>query len=165
MTMPRSVLLVGAAVVALVVATVAVVLLTNGRDSAQFAADTPEGALQRYLSAFDEGDLAAAYEYFSSDVTDEMSFEAYEATVRMYDPGTTDRTRRALFDGRLGDGDAVRLALTVEEIYGEGLSASSNQYHREVRMVRQSDGWRIDEPLVWLEPGPIEAAPPADEER
>jgi hypothetical protein len=88
-----------------------------------------------------------------------MDREAYERTVAMYDPGIGgDPTRRALFDGRLGEGDSIRLQVTVEEIYGDGLSASSNRYQREVRMVRENGGWRIDEPLVWLEPSPVEPA-------
>ncbi len=152
-------LLIGGGIVTLVIITVAVVVLAGDRTAVDFAEDTPEGALQRYLRAFDDGDLEAAYAYFSADVRADMDREAYERTVAMYAPGIgVDRTRRALFDGRLGEGDSIRLQVTVEEIYGDGLSASSNRYQREVRMVRENGGWRIDEPLVWLEPSPVEPA-------
>lgn len=160
MSGPRSLLAIGGGVVALVIITVAVVLLAGERGSEEFGEDTPEGSLQRYLAAFDDGDLDTAYSYFSSRVRAEMNREAYERTVVMYDPGLgTERTRRALFDGRQGEGDSLRLQVTVEEVYGDGLNASSNRYEREVRMVRDAGGWRIDEPLVWLEPSPIQAAP------
>ena len=158
--MPRSLLLIAGGVAALVIVTIVTVLLAGDRGAVEFDEDAPEGALQRYLAAFDEGDLDSAYGYFSSDVRAHMDRDAYERTVRMYDPGIdTQRTRRALLDGRLGEGDSIRLMITVEERYGEGLGASSNQYQREVRMVREAGAWRIDEPLVWLEPAPIEAAP------
>ena len=155
----RSPLLIGGGVVALVIITVVVVFLAGDRTAVDFAEDTPEGALQRYLRAFDDGDLDAAYAYFSADVRADMDRDAYERTVAMYHPGIgVDRTRRALFDGRLGEGDSLRLKVTVEEIYGDGLGASSNRYQREVRMVREDGGWRVDEPLVWLEPSFVEPA-------
>ena len=76
-----------------------VVFLAGDRTAVDFAEDTPEGALQRYLRAFDDGDLDAAYAYFSADVRADMDRDAYERTVAMYHPGIgVDRTRRALFD-------------------------------------------------------------------
>lgn len=153
----RSPLLIGAGVVALVVITVIVVLFADDRETVEFGEDTPEGALQRYLAAFDEGDLEKAHAYFSNDVRDQMSLEEYERTVDAFGHGYgSERVRRALFDGRSGDGDSVRVELTVEELSGEGLGASTHRYPVEIRMVREDDAWRIDEPLVWLEPAPID---------
>ena len=51
----RAPLLIGGGVVALVIITVVVVFLAGDRTAVDFAEDTPEGALQRYLRAFDDG--------------------------------------------------------------------------------------------------------------
>jgi hypothetical protein len=157
--LPRSLVLIAAGVLALVVITVVVVLISGNRQSAEFADGTPEAVLQDYLAAVEDGDLDAAYAYFSTDVRTQMDRDSFVNTVAMYDQGGADRRRRALFEGRLGEGDSVRLVVTVEELYGEGLNTSTNRYEREVRMIHQPEGWRIDEPLVWLEPAPIQAAP------
>ena len=142
---------------AIVIIAVVVVLLAGDRESVEFGEDTPEGALQRYLAAFDEGDLAAAHAFFSDGVRDQMDLDAFERAVSGQEGDFgTERTRRVLFDARSGDGDSVRLQLTVEEFTGEGLGASSYRYQVEIPMVREGDAWRIDEPLVWLNPAPLE---------
>lgn len=157
MSSNRSLLAIGGGVVAIVIIAVVVVLLAGDRESVEFGEDTPEGALQRYLAVFDEGDLTAAHAYFSDGVRDQMDLDAFERAVSAQEGGFgAERTRRALFDGRSGDGDSVRLQLTVEEFTGEGLGASSYRYQVEIPMVREGDAWRIDEPLVWLNPAPLE---------
>lgn len=157
MSSNRSLFLISGGVLALAIIAIVVVLLAGDRESVEFGEDTPEGALQRYLAAFDEGDLAAAHAYFSSEVRDQMDLEAFERAVSAMDGGFgSERTRRALFDGRSGEGETVRLELTVEEFTGQGLGASSYRYQVEVPMVREEEAWRIDLPLVWLNPAPLE---------
>lgn len=159
MSSNRSLLFIGGGVVALVIIAIVVVLLAGDRETAEFGEDTPEGALQRYLTAFDDGDLAVAHTYFSSDVREQMDLQEFERAVNAQGGYGTERTRRALFDGRSGEGNRVRLELTVEEFTGEGLGASTYRYQREIPMVREGDAWRIDEPLVWLDPAPLEPHP------
>jgi hypothetical protein len=157
MSSNRSLLLIGAGVLALAALAVAVVLLSGDRDPVEFPADSPEGALQRYLAAFDDGDLETAYAFFSSGVRAAMALDEWERTVDMFGGGMPDdRVRRAIFDGRSGEGNSVEVRVTIEEIFGEGLTTSTSRYQSQIRMVREADGWRIDEPLVWLEPAPIE---------
>ena len=152
----RSLLLIAAAVLALVVLTVAVVLVAGNRAPTQYPPDSPEAALQGYLAAFEADDVEAAHAYFSAPVRERMDLEAYERAIdeghRMYPP---DSSRSVLFDRRSGEGDSVRLHLTVEEFYGEGLNGTTNRSPREIRLVREDGAWRIDEPLVWLDPAPI----------
>jgi hypothetical protein len=152
----RSLFLIGGGIVALSIVAVLVVLLAGDRESVEFADDTPEAALQRYLAAFDEGDLGAAHAYFSDDVRDQMDLAAFQRAVNAERGFSNEGTRRALFDGRTGEGDSVRLELTIEEFTGQGLGASSYRYQAEVPMVRDGDAWRIDAPLVWLNPAPLE---------
>jgi hypothetical protein len=47
------------------------------------------------------------------------------------------------------------MRLTVEEFYGEDIGGGSYRSERQVRIVRESDGWHIDELLVWLDPAPF----------
>lgn len=152
----RSLLIIAGGVVLLVVLTVAAVLLAGNRAATDYPADSAEGTLQRYLAAYEDGDAAAAHAFFSSDVRERMDLDAYERAIDesrgMYAP---DISRRVLFDRRTGEGDTARLQLTIEEFYGDGLDGSTMRSSREVRLVREDGAWRIDEPLVWLDPAPI----------
>lgn len=152
----RSLIYIGLGVVALTVVTIAAVLLAGDREPAEFAADSPEAALQRYLTAYEDGDLEAAHEYFSSDVRGQMDLEAYQRAVDSWGFGPAEENRSVLFDRVSGTGDRVELHLIVEEFYGEGLSGETYRSPRDVRLVREDGGWRIDQALVWLDPAPIE---------
>jgi hypothetical protein len=153
----RGLLLVGVAVLALVVVTIAVVLLAP-RATTEFPPDSPEAALQGYLRAFDEGDYEAAYAFFSDEIRNDLSLDDYERQIQLYGlPYGEIGSRRVLFDRSSGSGDRIRVHLTVEEFHGGGGLGGGSTYRsaREIWMVRQADGWRIDEPLVWLDPVPL----------
>jgi hypothetical protein len=152
-------MLIALGVVALVAVTVTVVVLAGGREAAEYPPDSPEGALQRYLAAFDEADYETAYTFFSDEVRGEMDLDQYESTVRSYGTFSGQPSRRVLFDRTSGEGDRIRVHLTVEEFYGGGGLGGGDTYRspREVLMVREDGAWRIDEPLVWLDPAPLPA--------
>lgn len=151
----RSLIYVAVAIVLLAVITIAVVLLAGDRQTAQFDADSPEAALQRYLTAYEEGDLEAAHAYFSADVRERMDLDAYQRAVDSWGIGF-EPDRSVLFDSSSGSGDRVELHLIVEEFAGDGLSGDTYRSPRDVRLVREDGEWRIDEPLVWLDPAPFE---------
>lgn len=157
----RSLLLIAGAVVALAVVTILVVLLVGRDRTATYGADTPEGTVQRYLAAFESGDLEAAHGFFSARVTTGMDLDAYRRNVDMYGEGYGNprASSRVLFERTTGGADAVTVELTVEEFSGDGLNGSTYRSSREVRLVRESGAWRIDEPLVWLDPAPIPDMP------
>jgi hypothetical protein len=156
MTTTRTLLLIGAAIVALMAITIVVVVAAGGRTVQQYPADTPEGTMQRYLTAFDDGDYEAAYAYFSDDVHATMTLDDFETAIDNYGSyfGEGSPARQVSFDRVTGDEDRVQVHLVVEEFSGEGLTGNSYRSEREIRLVRQSDGWRIDESLVWLDPAP-----------
>lgn len=156
MSSNRSLFLIGGGIAGLSIVAVLVVMLAGDRESAEFADDTPEAALQGYLAAFDEGDLEAAHAYFSDEVRDQMDLAAFQRAVNAERGFSNEGTRRALFDGRSGEGDSVRLEMTVEQFSGQGLGASSYRYQAEVPMVREGGAWRIDAPILWIDPAPIE---------
>ncbi len=150
----RPLLFIGAGILALVIVSVAVVLLAGRGASTQFPADSPEGAFQRYLAAHEDRDYEAAYEYFSEHVGEQMSMEEYRQNAQMYSggPGFGDTTQRVLFQDTEGDGDRVQLNLVVEYFYGDGMGGGSDRYPLQVTMIREDGEWRLDDPLIGIEP-------------
>jgi hypothetical protein len=153
----RTLLLIGAGILALVVVAAAVVLLLGSREPTTFPADSPEGAVQRHLAAFEDGDFETAYSFFSSDVQADLDLETYERTAREYGGYLGGTSRRVLFDRTDLDGDVARVHLTVEEYYGGGPFGGGDTYRstREIRLIREGGSWKIDDPLMGLEPAPF----------
>jgi hypothetical protein len=157
----RTLLLIGAGILALVVVAAAVVLLLGSREPTSFPADSPEGVVQRHLAAFEDGDFEAAHVFFSSDVQASMDLETYERTAREYGGYQGDTSRRILFDRTDLDGDVARVHLTVEEYYGGGPFGGGETYRseREIGLVREDGSWKIDDLLIGLEPAPFPVEP------
>jgi len=153
----RPLIYIGLGVVALTIITILVVLLAGDREAAEFTADSPEGTLQRYLAAYEGGDLEAAHAFFSADVRGRMDIDAYQRAADSWGAGIgIGGSRRVLFDSTRGAGDRIELHLIVEEFYGDGLSGDTYRSPRDVRVVREGGEWRIDQPLIWLDPAPLE---------
>jgi hypothetical protein len=155
MSSNRSLLYVAAGIIALVALAVAVVLLAGDRKPQEFPADSPEAALQDYLAAWDGRDIPAAYGYFSERVRSTTSLEQYQLAAddfARYQMPPNGPNRRVLIDDVTGSVDRVVVQLTVEDRYGDGLNNDVQRSRRSVRLVRDPDGWRIDEPLVSLDP-------------
>ncbi len=152
----RTLLAIGAAVIGLVIITVAVVLVAGSRGPVTYPADSPEAVLQAYLTAVEDGDIAGAHARFSTEVRERMDLAAFEAALEDHVRYAPQSSRRVLFDRRSGEGDHVRLRLVIEEFYGDGLEGSTNRTPREIRLVREEGTWRIDEPLAWLDPAALE---------
>jgi len=161
MSSNRSLLIIAAAILALVVLAVAVVLLAGDRKPQQFAADSPEAALQAYLAAWDDRDIEAAYGYLSTRIKGTTSFQEYRRAAEdfaTYGMPPNGPDRHVFIDDVTGGGDHVVVQLTVEERYGDGMT-DVQRSTRSVQMVkdavsREVNRWRIDEPLVWLDPMP-----------
>jgi len=153
MSSNRSILLIGAGILALVVLSVVVVLVVR-RGPPSFPAGSPQAAMAGYLTAWDDNDIEAAYGFLSDSVRQQVSLADYQQAVDQY--GSFNQPNHQVTIDRVdGSGKSVTLQLTVEEFYGDGLSASASRSPRSVRMVHQGDGWKIDEQLVWLDPGPF----------
>jgi len=153
MTANRSLLAIGAGVIALVVVTMAVVLLTDD-GSAAFPSDAPEAALQAYIGALERGDADGAYRAFSSQVRSTVSRDAFAREVDLRASGSERPDTRYLVSATHVEGDTARVTITVEEFYADGLGGSTNRYDHEIHLVREDGAWYIAEPLVWLEPAP-----------
>ena len=154
----RHLAIVAAAVIGLVVLTVAAVLLSADDSGDELEPGSPQAVLRDYLAALDDGDLTAAYALFSERIRERWAVEDFERDAEMLEPhgpmAGGGPSRRVLFDRVETTGDRSVVHLTVEEFWRDGLSGSTYQYQREIRMVREVGDWRIDERLVWLEPAP-----------
>ena len=135
------------------VSVLAVVVLAVAGEGApsEFPADSPEAALQGYLTAFENGDYPAAYAYFSTAAQATVSLEQFEQAATDY--GAPQESRRVTYDRTEGSGDEVTLHVTVETSSSGGLSSNRYGYQSVVPMVREAGAWRIDEALVFLDQG------------
>lgn len=150
----RSLLYIGAGILALLVISVVIVLAIGRTATPDYPADSPEGTLQRYFAAFEEGDYEAAYEYFSERVKEQMSVDDFRRSIDMYQGATG--AQRVLFQGTSGEGDRVRVELVVEYFYDDGFGGGSSSQPRDVSMVREDGEWRIDDALAGLEPAMLD---------
>jgi len=156
-TSDRSLVFIGVGVATLVLAAAAAVLLLGTREATDFDIDTPEGVVQRHLAAYEDGDYDAAWALFSSDVQSTMPLEEYRRAARDFGSYSDLGSRRILFDATEIDGDRARVRLTVEEYYEGGPFGGGDTFRssREITLVREAGDWRIDDPLIGLEPGPF----------
>ena len=139
--------------------TVLIVVLAGQRAPVEYAPDTPEAAVQAYLRAWAEGDPAAAYSWLSKEAQKQLAFDAYRPIfeeVQGYTEGPDSARRSVFISGTRVNGDRVTVNLTVEETYGEGLSLNTYRSSRSVVVVREGTSWRFVDPLVWLDPAPVE---------
>lgn len=151
----RSLLAIGGGIVVIVVVAVIAVVLLGSRGAPSFSADTPEGVVQRHLTAVEGEDYETAWGYLSAAVRSDLSLDEYRRAARDYGSYGTE-SRRVLFDRSEIDGDRARVWLTVEEYYDGGPFGGANTYRstREVALVREGGEWRIDDPIIGLEPMP-----------
>lgn len=150
-----SLLAIGGGIAVLVVVAVVAVVLLGSREAPAFSADTPEGVVQRHLAAVEEEDYETAWGYLSGDVQSDLSVDEYRRAARDYGYYGS-QSRRVLFDRSEVEGERARVWLTVEEYYDGGPFGGGDTYRstREIALVREGGEWRIDDPLIGLEPMP-----------
>lgn len=142
----RRLVLVGVGIVAVVLIAFAVVAVIGGRP-AQYAAGTPEAAYQSFLQASDAGDTETAYAALSPRVRELWTYDEYAAQAPMY--RNTGERQNVYIDRALVEGDRATLFLTVEHVYGEGLTAGRwTEEGVTVRLVRDAGTWYVDAPLA-----------------
>ena len=154
MSSNRSLLAIVAGVLTLVAVTVVVVLVAGEPKPQEFPPDSAEAAVQDYLGAWDDRDTEAAYGFFSERVRASTRLGDYQRAADdflAYGMPPNGPDRRVSIGDATDEGDQKVVPVTVEELYGDGLNQSVNRSTRFVQMVRDPDGWRIDEPLVWLD--------------
>ena len=151
---PRSVLLIGAAIVALVVVALIVAVALPNRPT-DYAAGSPEATFQDFYEAWEAGDVEAAYGHLSSTVKAELSLAEYRRMDADWS-WQRDQGRRLVLLSVDLTGERATLHVRVDEFYQGGLSGQRSSYERSVRLVRELGTWLIDEPLLGIEPVPYQ---------
>lgn len=147
--LPRSMLLVGAAIGTLIVIAMIVVLVIPDRP-ATYAPGTPEAAFQSFYSAWEDGDTDAAYEALSAGVTADLDRNAYRR-MDAEQAWQRDQDRRLVLLGVDVTGERAVLRVRVDEFAGGGIGGGRYSFERSVLLVREDGTWRIGEPLVGIE--------------
>ena len=146
----RWLVVLGAAVTAIVVASVAVAVLF-GDDEQTFPEGTPEAAVQTYLRAVRDRDAATASASFTAELRDRCEAEQLRRSY-CYGRG---------FGARIRDsherGDLVEVDVRISEPGDGGPFGGDGYHHDHVVVLTRVDGtWLISEP-----PWPVEYCPPA----
>jgi hypothetical protein len=146
---PRAVLVVGGAIVALI-ALALVVVLAVPKGPTAYDPGSPEAAFQAFYQAFEAGDVEGAYGLLASDVTDQLSLVVYR---RLDSEQAWQRSedRRVVLLSSDRTGDRTNLRLRIDQFSGGGLGSNRSSYERTVRLVLEDGAWRIDEPIVGIE--------------
>lgn len=139
--------IVGFAVLALILAA------TATRPATKFAADTPEGAVQAYLAAWDARDIDLAYASFSERVHGRLTVDQYRTVARDYQYRGSGERRVVLLGTNL-HGDRASLDLRIDELGGVGIFGAQSVWSRPIAvdLVREHGAWRLDTALADLEP-------------
>lgn len=146
---PRSVLLAGVAIAALIVIAL-IVAVGFPRQPTQYAAGSPEAAFQDFFDAWQTGDIEAAYGMLSTNVTADLSLSEYRR-LDAEQSWQRDQGRRLVLTGVDLAGDRAVLHVRVDQFSGGGLVGDRYSFERSVRLAQEKGVWRIDEPLVGIE--------------
>ena len=146
---PRAVLVVGGAIVALI-ALAMVVVLAVPKGPTAYDPGSPEAAFQAFYQAFEAGDVEGGYGLLASSVTDQMTLAQYRRldSEQGWQRG---EDRRVVLLGSDRTGDRANLRLRIDQFSGGGLGSNRYSYERTIRLVREDGAWRIDEPIVGIE--------------
>ncbi len=145
-------LLVFAVVALLIVVAVLVLVVIRPRSAQTYAEDSPEGTIQRYLRALEEGDSETAYSFFSSEVQRDFPLQEFEDGLPRPEFGVEDGRRSVRVAGVETRGDTATLLLEVDEYVDLVPLSPEYQSELEVTLTHENGAWKIDEPLYGLSP-------------
>lgn len=158
----RTVTVLGGVILGVALAGLLIVLLT-GRPAATYPADSPEAALQGYLTAWEARDLDTAYAAFSDRIRGSATLDEYRRMDAEYG-WARNSDRRVVLAGSRVNGDRATLDLRIDEFSSGGLLGGGDAWssERSVLLVRDGGHWHVDELLIGLEPMAVEKLPPAE---
>ena len=132
----------GAIAVALVAAVALIV--TDGRPQA-YPPDSPEAVLQRYLDAWDQGDVDRAWSALSTRAQSLLRYATFQSSQAWLGD---EAIRVWIGESRIDEPDRVVLELTVERSSDGPLGPTRDRLQRRITLVREGDTWLIDTTLT-----------------
>ncbi len=146
---PRAVLVVVGAVVALI-ALALVLVLAVPKGPTTYDPGTPEAAFQAFFQAYEAGDVDGAHALLSSSVKQQLSLAEYRRLDAEHG-WQRDEDRRVVLLRTDTTGDRASLHLRIDQFSGVSLGATRYSQERTIRLVREHGAWLIDDPIVGVE--------------
>jgi hypothetical protein len=151
----RSVLVIGGFMLVLIALAVVAVLALDAGKPATYPPGSPEAAFQEYYQAFQKGDTRAAYSAFTKRVQERMSYDNYSLNVTQFG-GPTGQDTLVRVERVDRQAERAELYLSVEYVSGSGININRYSEERRVSIIQEDGVWKIDEPLVGVDPGYFE---------
>jgi hypothetical protein len=107
---------------ALALIAVVLVVFTQGKNVTLLAADTPQGAVQLYLIALEDGDYQRGYTYLSPNVPGTMSYDDWLSQNQNRPAGQTGW--RATLGKTVQNGSYATVEVMIETSYPGGIMSS-----------------------------------------
>jgi hypothetical protein len=150
----------GVVILAIIVASVAVALLSRPQAQTLLPADTPSGTVQGYLLAVEAGETRQAYGYLSTDLQTKCNYDFFRDNTRGVMGSVPNRnrdTRVALESERPRD-DGIEVQVRMTD-FTVSAPFNVNEYsHVETFLLKKLDGnWRFVDrpwPISWGCPEP-----------
>ena len=145
----------GLAVLAIIVVSVVVAVLNRSQSPVTLPEGTPEGTVQRFLLAIEEGETRQAYDYLSDELQEKCTFAHFQDTTRQFDRrGLNDgRDRRITLESTQPIDDTVAVMVRITEFnVSAPFNVNEYSYTQEYVLGELDGGWRfVDEPwpMTW----------------
>jgi len=136
----RIVLVIGVAILAIIAISAGAALAFGSPEVAEFATDSPEGVLQRYLEAARDNDVPTMESLLSEQVRDQPSKDEFG-------PGYCNEIEdRIVTVERVSiDGDTAVVFLNIEQFDDSLFDSGGSVWQQEARLVREADEWKIND--------------------
>jgi hypothetical protein len=144
----RILLIFGIAILAIVVASIALVLTVGQQKPAMLPENTPQGTVQRYLVALQEQDFAVAYSYLSfTDSPDKFGPRTKDAWVQMAQMTLKNQSWKANLGKVNVNDDSATVDVIVDTFHDTGpLGNSTNSHTVSFGLKKQGASWLITSP-------------------
>lgn len=137
---------------ALVVATVSIVLLTKGNEVTLLPENTPQGTVQRYLIAIQDGDYQQAYTYLHIEqYGKDLTYNDWLNSMPVYQ--STQSAWKATLGKVTQKGDNATVEVTIDTFYPVGaFSGSPSSQQITFQLIKIINSWFITSPtyVFWI---------------
>jgi hypothetical protein len=140
-------LIIFGSIVGVLVIVAVTLVLTMQNNHPLLAENTPEGVVQRYILALKDGDSQTAYTYLSDTAQTSMPYNTWKPIP----PQNGNPTWQATIGKATVHGTSATVAVNVDRFYpSNGLNSSISSQTFVFQLVKQSDGWKINQPdYLW----------------
>ena len=147
----------GLVILALIIASVVVGLLSHSRSVALLPEGTPGGAIQRFLLAIEDGENRTAYEYLNTELQEECTLEHFRDSTRQFNrrerSGPNSRDTRISLESERPIDDAIEIQVRITEFrVSAPFDVNEHSYTHDYLLENVDGRWQfVDEPwpMTW----------------